>query len=76
MTHEQQVEEFLQQLLTNLADADPDNDELVDLADDMSEMADASVRTFEDMGLLTSNKGVVLRLKNGSEFQIAVHQSR
>lgn len=35
-----------------------------------------SVRTFEETGLLTSNKGLVLETKDGSEFQITIVQSK
>ena len=33
------------------------------------------VRTFEDAGLLTGNRGVVVRMVDGSEFQISIVQS-
>jgi hypothetical protein len=35
----------------------------------------AEVRTFEDAGLLTRARGVVLRLRNGAEFQLTIEQS-
>lgn len=31
--------------------------------------------TFEDVGTLTSNKGLVVRMKDGSEFQVTVVKS-
>ena len=34
------------------------------------------VRTFEDAGVLTYNRGVVIRLPDGSEFQVTIIQSR
>ena len=34
------------------------------------------VRTFEEAGVLTSNRGVVVRADDGSEFQISIVQSR
>lgn len=34
------------------------------------------VRTFEDAGVMTYNKGVVVSLPDGSEFQITIVQSR
>ena len=34
------------------------------------------VRTFENAGLLTRDKGVVVSLKDGSEFQITIVKSR
>lgn len=33
-----------------------------------------SVRNFNDAGLMTSNEGVVVRLADGSEFQLTVVQ--
>ncbi len=34
------------------------------------------VRTFEDAGVMTYNKGLVLELPDGSEFQLTIVQSR
>ena len=34
------------------------------------------VQTFEEAGILTSNRGVVVRTANGSTFQITIVQSR
>ena len=34
------------------------------------------VDTFESCGILTLNKGLVVRLNNGHEFQITIVQSR
>ena len=36
----------------------------------------AKVRTFEEAGVLTGNRGVVVRTDDGSEFQINIVQSR
>ena len=35
-----------------------------------------SVRTYELAGIMTSNRGLVLRMQDGSEFQISIVQSR
>lgn len=35
-----------------------------------------SVRTFADVGLLTRDDGIVVRLSDGSEFQVTVVQSK
>ena len=37
---------------------------------------DARVSTFEDVGMLTRNRGLVVRLQNGAEFQLTIVQSR
>ena len=34
------------------------------------------VRTFEDAGVMTYNKGLVISLPDGSEFQLTIVQSR
>ena len=36
---------------------------------------DTYVSTFEDVGMLTLNKGLVVRLENGAEFQVTIVQS-
>ena len=36
----------------------------------------ARVRTFEDVGVMTYNKGLVITLPDGSEFQLTIVQSR
>ena len=33
------------------------------------------VRTFEEAGILTYNKGLVIRMKSGAEFQLTVVRS-
>lgn len=35
-----------------------------------------SVMTYEEAGMLTRNHGLVVRLSDGSEFQITIVQSR
>ena len=37
---------------------------------------DARVSTFEDVGMLTRNRGLVVRLQNGAEFQLTIVQSQ
>jgi len=34
-----------------------------------------SAASFEDRGIMTRNRGVVFRMKDGSEFQITIVQS-
>ena len=36
----------------------------------------ARVRTFEQAGVMTYNKGLVITLPDGSEFQLTIVQSR
>ena len=35
-----------------------------------------SILSFEDAGVLTSDEGLVLKMANGTEFQITIRQSR
>ena len=35
-----------------------------------------SIRTFEDAGILTTNKGLVIRMKDRSEFQMTIVKSK
>ena len=35
-----------------------------------------STETFEEAGVLTMNKGLVLRMKDGSEYQVTIVRSR
>ncbi len=34
------------------------------------------VRSFEDEGMLTNNKGLVVQLEDGSEFQLTIVRSK
>ena len=36
----------------------------------------ARVQTFEEAGLLTNNRGVVVRMRDGMEFQVTIVKSR
>lgn len=35
-----------------------------------------SINTFKDAGVLTTDKGIVLKMEDGSEFQITIVQSK
>ena len=35
-----------------------------------------SIRTYEDAGVMTYNKGLVIRYDDGTEFQVTIVQSR
>ena len=64
--------EFERALMMTLAEA-PD-DYKTGEALDIEEVK--SVRTFADVGVLTGNRGVVVTMKDGSEFQLTIVQSR
>lgn len=47
------------------------------LLDDEGDMhGQRNVRSFEDSGLLTKNEGLVVRMEDGSEFQVTIVRSR
>ena len=43
--------------------------------EELSPEDEVEVRSFEDAGILTHNEGLVLRLPDGSEFQVTVVKS-
>ena len=45
-----------------------------DLPDELSEVE--MVQTYDEAGILTNNKGLVLRMKDGTEWQVTLVQSR
>lgn len=56
-------------------------EELCDFAEedfgfDVPELADAEVTTYEDSGVMSHNKGLVIRLASGEEFQLTIVRSR
>lgn len=55
-----------------------DEEGVVDLLEDLLENEDGirRVESFEDVGMLTYNKGVVVQMRNGAEFQITVVRSK
>lgn len=68
MTTESEMESNLQAMIEESGIAIYDeNDEGV---------AVKSVRTYRDAGLLTNNKGLVLTLTDGSEFQLQIVRSK
>lgn len=42
---------------------------------DDTDMGAIECRTFDEAGLMTRNEGVVIRLADGSEFQLTIVQS-
>jgi hypothetical protein len=70
---EQRFQDCLYMLLESISDndfTDEDGDTLWPIltgSDNISE-----VRSFNDEGMLTNNKGLVVKLENGSEFQLTI----
>jgi hypothetical protein len=63
MMDEAQVQELLQDVLDE-----------VTMDGELPELARA--QSFEECGVLTMNKGLVLRMADGSEFQVEIVRSR
>ncbi|HEX8877091.1 MAG TPA: hypothetical protein VF777_10110 [Phycisphaerales bacterium] len=82
--NEIEMQNTLLSLIQHLHDAreeiecEDDDIALADIARDMVSEAEglAHADTFDGVQLLTSNKGLVLRMEDGSEFQISIVQSR
>ena len=71
--NEQELEQHLCDVLSDFA-ADCFSGIPPELSDD--EKGIARVSTFDEAGVLTRNAGLVVRMRDGSEFQIAIVQSR
>jgi len=69
------VQALIESVLFNAAE-DEDFRDAVDIDDSAEALEGAVVRSFGDAGLLTRDAGLVLRLKDGTEFQISIVQSR
>ena len=85
MTTEPMTASDLQQSLEALFETITDAREMEDTSDLADAMLDAvddltpevdSVRSFESAGVMTSDAGLVVRLADGSEFQITIVQSK
>jgi len=46
------------------------------LDDDGDDVEIESARSFEDLGVLTNNKGLTITMDDGSEFQISIVRSK
>lgn len=62
------AEEFTEALEDILDNLDPDADILYDQV--------KRVTTYENTGLLTYDKGLVVRMHDGTEFQVTVKRSK
>ena len=72
MKTEQQVQDNLHELLETLSCELQFNEEYrIETG-----LADAKFRTFEEAGIMTNNKGIVIRYANGSEYQLTIVKSR
>jgi len=72
--NETEMQDALKTLLEEIAYMDADDRGRFGVPDELADIE--NVNTFADAGLMTNNAGVVLKLADGSEFQVAVVQSR
>lgn len=54
--------------------ANPDDDILADAGEGLESISDVS--TFHSRGLMTSDRGLVIRTSDGREFQLTIVQSK
>ena len=70
--NEHDVEALIAEALGNLIET-LNEDEYADVPDGLDEVD--AIRTFADAGVLSDNAGLVIRLGDGSEFQVSIVQS-
>ena len=66
------LESLLHDLLDTLSYTDASDQE--DMGLDAALLIDCTVETFEAAGLMTNNRGLVVRLADGREFQLQIVQ--
>lgn len=71
---EHEMETALNDLFAGLILAADCDEYPEDLPDELSEVE--RVQTYDEAGILTNNKGLVLRMQDGSEWQLTIVQSR
>lgn len=69
MSDRQSSEEQFEEILTNMFSY------FSDLHDDYEELECNNTETFKDAEIMTMNKGLVVRLYNGKEFQLTIVRS-
>ena len=70
----ERIEKALLGLLDEISSFDAED--LRDFSDATEAFKGCRPETFENAGILTTNRGLVLRLRDGSEFQIEILRSR
>ncbi len=68
------LQNLLQEIFENLHTSDCLQDACDEAAEELEDLQ--AINTFEQVGMLTSDQGLVLSLADGSEFQITIVQSR
>jgi hypothetical protein len=72
--NERQFKNALEMLLTNLIDAQQKDSDAIDMPDGIGEIVE--IEDFVQAGVLTMDKGLIVKLADGSEFDITITQSR
>ena len=72
--NERQMQNALESLLANLIEAQRRGRDEIEMPDGMGEITE--VEDFVQAGVLTQDKGLIIRLADGSEFQLTINQSR
>jgi len=72
----EEISELFENLFNELSNCEEDDEIAPAELDPDGVLYECRASSFQDCGLLTSNDGVVLRLGDGSEFQITVVRSR
>ena len=72
--NERQMQNALESLLTNLIDAQRRGRDEIDMPDGIGEIAE--VEDFVQAGVLTRDKGLIVKFSDGSEFSVTVSQDR
>jgi hypothetical protein len=73
---EQELQDGLKLMLDDalavaLGDLDPEDIEMPEAFEELTRVA-----TYDEVGMLTTDKGLVLRFKDGSEWQVSIVRSR
>jgi len=72
--NERQMQNALESLLTNLIDAQRRGRDEIDMPDGIGEISE--VEDFVQAGVLTRDKGLIVKFSDGSEFSVTVSQDR
>ena len=72
--NEQTMQTVLNAMISDAILAADEGDEEIMVPEEAAEIE--LVSTFEEAGVLTTNKGLVVRMKDRREFQITIVQSR
>jgi hypothetical protein len=73
---DEEFAEMLKYFMDDFIQLDSYGDDESDGENNYPELKDAKTKTFNDVGMLTMNAGLVITLSNGDEYQLTVVQSR